>query len=272
MEAPNSDDTLFRKVMEAIKTRDWQDEAVYGGLLAIKDIHRLGPSLFDDDALQMFHEAMNHGNPFRVRQAAYDVMLVTRDQWLKSPKLRQGLGDLDFFRQLHRVVVEIARSDYQQSFLLMMEILSEDVYWHPYLRDHMDLWVPFRYDGEPQFLHIISNVGGLTLTTLGDRGSSSIDDILQRLVVDEWAAVPGRQVPDLTADRLKPLADVTGRFKELAFSDSCRKAVLATVEQVLPGLDLRREDDYAGPGDDVRDIINDLVKNLRVPRHQSSFD
>ena len=272
MEAPNSDDTLFRKVMEAIKTRDWQDEAVYGGLLAIKDIHRLGPSLFDDDALQMFHEAMNHGNPFRVRQAAYDVMLVTRDQWLKSPELRQGLGDLDFFRQLHRVVVEIARSDYQQSFLLMMEILSEDVCWHQYLRDHMDLWVPFRYDGEPQFLHIISNVGGLTLTTLGGLGSSSIDDILQRLVVDEWAAVPGRQVPDLTADRLKPLADVTGRFKELAFSDSCRKAVLATVEQVLPGLDLRREDDYAGPGDDVRDIINDLVKNLRVPRHQSSFD
>ena len=258
--------------MEAIRTRGWQDKVVYGGPLAIKDIHRLGPSIFDDDALQTFHEAMDHKNPFHVKQAAYDVMVVTQDQWLKSPKLQQRLRDLDLLKQLHRVVVEIARPDYQQSFLTMMEVLSEDVNWHPYLREHMDLWVPFRYEGGPQILHIIGKVGGLTFATPGDRGSSSIDEVLQKLVVEEWAAVPGRPVGDLTADRLRQLADVTGGFKELAFSDNCRKAVLATVEQVLPGLEPRREGGYPGPGDDVQDIINDLLKILRVPRRQFTFD
>ena len=271
-EAPTSDDTLFRKVMEAIQTCGWQDEIVYGGLLAIRDVRKLGPSLFDDEILQTFHEATDDSKPLRVRQAAYDAVLVTQAQWLTSENLRQKLQDPGFFDHLHKVVVGIARSDYQRSFLTMMEVLSEDVNWHPYLREHMDLWVPFRYEGGPQILHIIGKVGGLTFATPGDRGSSSIDEVLQKLVVEEWAAVPGRPVGDLTADRLRQLADVTGGFKELAFSDSCRKAVLATVEQVLPGLDLRREGGYAGPGDDVQDIINDLLKILRVPKRQFTFD
>ena len=264
-EAPTPDDILFGRVMEAIRTRGWQDKVVYGGPLAIKDIHRLGPSIFDDDALQTFHEAMDHKNPFHVKQAAYDVMVVTQDQWLKSPKLQQRLRDLDLLKQLHRVVVEIARPDYQQSFLTMMEVLSEDVNWHPYLREHMELWVPFRYEGAPQILHIIGKVGGLTLATPGDRGSPPIDDLLQRLMVKEWAAVPGRPLGGLTADRLKPLVKVTEGLKEVVFDDSCRSTVIATVEQVIPGLERRIYDGYEGPGKDVRDIIRDLLENLRLP-------
>ena len=271
-EALTSDDILFRKVMKIIQTRGRQEEVFYGGLLAIRYIRCLGPSLFDDDALQTFHEALDYSNPLRIRQAAYDAMLVTQGRWLKSEHFRQKLEDLDLFSQLHSVVVEIARHDYQRSFLAIMEVSSEDVNWHPYLREHMELWVPLRYEGEPQILHIIGNVGGITVTTPGDRGSTSLDDFLQSLMVEEWAAVPRRLVGDLTADRLEPLADVTRGFKELLFDDSCRRAVLARVEKVLPGLDLRREDSYAGPGDDVRDIINELLKELRVPRRQFSLD
>ena len=58
--APTPDDTLFRTVMKTIQTCSLQDEAVYGGLLAIRDISQLGPSLFDDDTLQTFYEAMNY--------------------------------------------------------------------------------------------------------------------------------------------------------------------------------------------------------------------
>ena len=154
----------------------------------------------------------------------------------------------------------------------MMEVLSEDVYWHPYLREHMELWVPFRYEWEPQILHIIGNVGGLTLAAPGDRGSSSIDDFLPKLVVKEWAAVPGCPVGDLTADRLKPLADVTGGFSELLFSDSWRGEVLATVEQVIPGLNLRRDGGYLGPGTDVGKIVGDLVEKLKSPSRRSESD
>ena len=264
-EAPTSDDTLFRKVMEAIQTCSWQDEIVYGGLLAIRDVRQLGPSLFDDEILQTFHEATDDSKHLRVRQAAYDAVLVTQAQWLTSENLRQKLQDLGFFDHLHKVVVEIARSDYQRSFLTMMEVLSEDVNWHQYLREHMELWVPFRYEGAPQILHIIGKVGGLTLATPGDRGSPPIDDLLQRLMVKEWAAVPGRPLGGLTADRLKPLVKVTEGLKEVVFDDSCRSTVIATVEQVIPGLERRIYDGYEGPGKDVRDIIRDLLENLRLP-------
>jgi hypothetical protein len=55
--------------------------------------------------------------PFRVRKAAYDIVLVARDGWLKSPDLRQTLESLDFPRKLHSVVIETGRSDHQRSFL-----------------------------------------------------------------------------------------------------------------------------------------------------------
>ena len=273
--APTPDDALFRKVMKTIQTCGWQDEAVYGGLLAIKDIRRLGLSIFDDDALQTFHKAMDHGNPFRIRQAAYDVMVVTQDQWLRSQKLRQRLGDLGLFRQLHRVVVEIARSDYQLSFLTVMGILSEDMYWHQYLREDMDIWLPLRHEGLGHVFRIVANVGELSLPKGGSPSYSysSPDDLLRKLMVGEWAAVPERQVRDLTADRLGPLAEVTERFREVVFDDSYRRAVIAKVDDVLPRLELRRGNGYDGPGKDVRDIINDLLAKLRLPpRRRSTHD
>ena len=272
------DDTLFSQVMKNIQTcverdHDWQDEAIYGGLIAIRDMRQLEPSLFDDDTVQTLHNAMNHGNPFRVRQAAYDVMLVTRHQWLTSEGLRQKLEDLGFFRQLHRVVIEIARPDYQRSFLVMMEILSEDEYWHSYLREAMDIWLRLRHEGQEQTLHILDNVGEMLLPRVGGYSSSSFDEFLQRLVVEEWASVPGRFVYDLTADRLKPLAEVTGRFKELLFNESYWKEVLAAVQLVIPGLEQRCEDGYDGPGEDVRRIINDLLAALQLPpQRRFSYD
>ena len=271
-EAPTPEDTLHCAVVKAIQACDWQDEAVYGGLLAIRDIRRLGPSIFDD-ALQMFHEAMNRGNPIRVRQAAYDAVLIMQDQWLRSPKLRQTLEDLGFFAQLHAVVIEIDSPDYQRSFLTMMNILSEDVYWRPYLRKYMDIWLPLRHEGPEQTARIVANVGELPLVQFDDYISSPFDDLLRQLMVDVWATVPGRQLPDLTADRLKPLAEVTEGFKEMLFDDRCRREIIATVEQVIPRLELRREGGYVGPGDDVRDTINDLLAKLRIPpRRRLSFD
>ena len=270
--SPTPDDTLFRTVVKIIQTYGLQDEAVYGGLLAIRDIRELGPSLFDDDTLQTFHEVMASSNPLRFRQAAYDAVLVMQDQWLRSLKLRQRLEDLGFFGQLHSVVVEIARPDYQRSFLQMMEILSEEPYWHSCLRETMDIWLPFRREGALQTLRIIRNIGGLTSTTRYNTSSSSIDNSLQNLMVDEWAAIPGRHVRDLTADRLRPLAEITEGFKELLFDDSSRRAVLAEVEQVIPGLERRNDTGDDGPGEDVCDIVDALVAKLRLPTRRLTYD
>jgi hypothetical protein len=41
----------------------------------------------------------------------------------------------------------------------MMEILSEDRYWHPYLRGAMDLWLDFRHEGTDQVVQILLRVG-----------------------------------------------------------------------------------------------------------------
>ncbi|KAF9782718.1 hypothetical protein BJ322DRAFT_1072189 [Thelephora terrestris] len=275
-QAPTSDDVLFGKIMKNIRTcvegaDGWRDEAIYGGLIAIRDIRRLDPSLFDDDTLQTFHDAMNHGNPFRVRQAAYDVMLVTQDQWLKSERLRKKLEDLNFFRQMHRVVVEMARPDYQRSFLMMMDVLSEDVHWHLYLREAMETWLRLRHEGQRHALHILDNIGGLLLPRRDGYSASSFDDLLQKLVVDEWTAVPGRQVQDLSADRLRPLVEVTERFKELLFNDTYRKAALSAVQGAMQDLERRSEDGC--PGEGVRGMVNDLLAQLRLPpKRRFSYD
>ena len=267
-DAPAPDHPFFRRIMKSIQTcaeqaYGWRDETVYGGLITIRDIRLLEPSLFDDNTLQTLHNAMNESNPFRVRQAAYDVMLVTRDQWLKSAGLRQKLEDLGFFRQLHTIVIQTARSDYQRSFLMMMEMLSEDGYWHSYLREAMDTWLPLRHKGSKHVVRILANVGKLSLPSWDHFSFPSLDEFLQRLVVDEWAAVPGRELRDLTADRLEPLAEVTEQFKELLFDDSYQKEVLAAIEQVIPGLEQRRDDGHDGPGEDIRDIIEDLLGKLQ---------
>ena len=280
LQAPTPDDILFGKIMEYIQDRvkrdeGWQgdEDAVYGGLLAIRDIRRLEHSPFDDNTLQTLNDAMNDGNPPRVRRAVYDVMLFTQDQWLKSERLRQKLEDLDFFRQLHRVV-EMARPNptLSQSFLNTMRILSENVYWRSYVRNAMEIWLPLRHDGPEHIIRIISNVTGLPFAEWGNRSSSSLDNFLQQPLVGEWAAVPGWRVHDLTADRLKPLAEITDGFMELVFDDDHRRVVLAEVEQVIPGLERRHDSDYEGPGQDVCDIVNDLVEKLRSPPRRQFSD
>ena len=275
-EAPTVDATLFTKVMKNIQTcvkrgDGWQDEAAYGGLIAIiGDPRRLEPSLFDPGALQTFYEAMDHGNPFRVRQASYDIVLVTRNQWLKSEVLRPKLEELDFFRQLHRVVIEMARPDYHRLFLMMMDSLSEDTYWHSYLREAMDIWLSLRHEGTYHTLRIIANVGELSLPKWDGYSSSSFDDFLQKLIVNEWAAVPGRPVRDLTADRLDPLVEVTEQFRALLFDEGYRKAALAVVQRVIPGLEQRHDSSYEGPGEDVRAMIGTLMEKLKLPIPRSS--
>ena len=262
-------DTLFNKIMHNIRAcieteNGWQDEAVYGGFIAIRNIPRLWLHRLDDDSLRMLSKAMEQeeGKPFRVRQAVYDIILVAREGWLKSAVLRSILEDLDIPRKLHSVVMEIGRSDYQSSFLEMLEILSEDRYWHPYLRKAMDIWLPLRHEGPHHVLRILTNVVDLPL--LGRDGYNA-DKSLQKIVEDEWAAVPGRVVQDLTADRLIPLAEVTEQFKELLFTESERREVLDLVEQVIPSLERRREDGYNGPEDDIRGVFDDLLTKLRVP-------
>jgi hypothetical protein len=166
---------------------------------------------------------MEKDKPFRVRKAAYDVILVARDGWLRSAELRQTLEDLDFPRQLHSVVIETGRSDHQRSFLMMMEILSEDRYWHSYLRGAMDIWLPFRHEGPDQVLRILANVWRTTTPGVRRFQPPPLDKFLEKLVEDEWAGVPGRLVKDLTADRLEPLAEVTKQFKELLFTETDRR-------------------------------------------------
>ena len=269
---PESDHVLFKKIMQNVQTRvtkkdGWQDEAVYGGLISIRDIRLVDPSLFDSSVLQTMHDAMDTGKPLRFRKAAYDVMFVTRDLWLQSGMLRQDLQNLGFFKRLHSVVVEIARSDYHLSFLMMVETLSESEYWHPHLREIMEVWLDLRHAGPEYILLILVRVGNLSFKERNTY-NTTLDDLLRQLMEEEWRAVPGRPVEDLTVDRLEPLVEVTEKFKELLFGDLDRRTVLGVVEQVVPALERRRDIGYDGVGEDVRGLINDLLGKLQIPRLQ----
>jgi hypothetical protein len=145
----------------------------------------------------------------------------------------------------------------------MMKILSEDRFWHSYLRRNTDIWLPLHHEGPPHALRILTNVGGLLLP---GRGDYDIDKPLEKMLEEEWTAVPGRLPMELTVDLLEPLAKVTEQFKRLSlFAEEDRGAVLDAVERVIPSLERRREDDYSGPGDDVRRIIDNLLIVLREP-------
>ena len=268
-------DTLFSKIMHNIRTciekeGGWRDEAVYGGLIAIRDIPDLGTCPPTAEFLQALSKALEkeeakgenekESKPFRVRNAAYDVVVAARDGWLKSAVLRSTLEELDIPRKLHSVVIETGRADQQRSLLETIEILSEDRCWHPYLRKALDIWLPFYHEGPGRVSRILTTVGELTP---GFDGSKPPLETFEKLVEDEWARVPGRPVQDLTADRLKPLAEVTEQLKELLFTKSEREAVLAVVERIIPSLERRRDDGYDGPGEDICSIVNDLLEALR---------
>ena len=253
------------------KEGGWQDDAVYGGLIAMRDIPQLGACLPDDNSLEMLFRAMEdkEGRPFRVRKAAYDVILAARDGWLRSPELHQKLEELDIPRRLHSVVLKTGRSDYQRSFLTMMEILSEDRHWYSYLRESMDIWLPLRHEGPDHVLRILSRVSDIPLPDY-DGFNPPLDNFLEKLVEDEWAGVPGRSTTDLTADRLEPLVEVTMQFKELLFTTSGRRAVLAAVDRVIPALERRRDGSYEGPGEDIHRIVGALQDVLRISTSSSS--
>ena len=264
---------LFIKLLQNIQACSkgddgWQDEAVYGGLIAMRDIPRLGSCLPDSGSFETLYEAMEKSQPFRVRKAAYDVVVAAREGWLKSAGSRQTLERLDFPRQLHKIPIESRRSEDQRSFLMMTEILSDDRYWDSYLRGAMDTWLPFRREGPSQVIHILTRVGELPLREYD--GSNPLDKFLEQLVEDEWAGVPGRPVANLAVDRLKPLVEVTRQLKELLFTEVDRKVVLGVVEHVIPALEKRRDDGYEGPGEDIRNIIEALITVLEVPVQSNS--
>ena len=266
--------TLFIKISQNVQVcckedGGWQDDAVYGGLSAMRGIPQLGSCLPDGDSLGLLYAAMEKSQPFRVRKAAYDVMLVAREGWLRSAELRPALEDPDFPRQLHKIPIETGRSDDQRSFLMMMEILSEDTYWHSYLRGAMDVWLPFRHEGPAQVVRILTRVSELPLMEY-DSSNPPLDKLLEQLVEDAWAGVPGRSVTDLAADRLEPLVEVTTQLKGLLFSETDRKVVLGAVEQVIPALERRRDGGYEGPGEDFRNMVEALIGILQAAVPQST--
>ena len=152
---------------------------------------------------------------------------------------------------------------------MMVEILSEDRYWHSYLRGAMEIWLPFRHEGPAQVIRILTRVGELKLPQY-DGTNPPLDKFLEQLVEDEWAGVPGRPLMDLTSDRLEPLVEITTQLKDLSFTDVDRKVVLGAVERVIPALERRREEGYEGPGEEVREMVEALVGMLRTPMQSSS--
>jgi hypothetical protein len=268
---------LFIKISQNVQTHSeveggWRDDAVYGGLLAMRDIPQLGSCLPNGDFLKTLSKVMRkskESKPLRVRKAAYDVILVAQDRWLRSPELRQKLEELDFPRQLYSVVTETGRSDHLRSFLMMMGILSEDNHWHSYLRGSMDIWLPLRHEGPNHVLRILTRVSEIPFPEY-DGSNPPLDKFLTKLVEDEWAGVPGRLAMDLTADRLEPLVEVTMQFGELLFTESGRGVVLAAVDQVIPALERRRDDGYAGPGEDIHGVVDGLRRVLRSPMRSAS--
>ena len=256
----------------------WEDDAVYGGLIAIKDLPGVGLCDPKEDFIRTLSKAMEEretegedkkDKPFRVRKAAYDVVLAVRDRWLRSADLRSTLEAVDFPRKLHSVALKTTRHDYQYPFLEMIEILSEDRYWHPYLRKAMDIWLPWHHEGRACALRTLCRVGELLLPGSDDYNT---EKPLEKVMEEEWQSVPGRSdLQDLATDRLKPLAEVTEQFKRLSsFSESDGKAVVAAVDQVVPSLERRRDESYGGPDDELRKIIEDLLGVLRKPVQANS--
>ena len=148
-ESPSPEHVLFSTVFKSIKVRSeqengWEDEAIYGGLVAIRDICRLESLHPEVGFLQVLSGAMEKTKPSHVRQAAYDIVLAAQDWWLRLPNLRPTLEGLDFPRRLHNVGTETCRPDHRLSFLGTIEILSEDRNWRPYLRGAVDIWLPSR--------------------------------------------------------------------------------------------------------------------------------
>ena len=231
------------------------DEIFYGGLVAIKGIQQLDPALLDETVLQTLLKVMGPEKPQYIRRAAYDVMLITRDQWLRSDVLHQNLEALDPFRRLCDVVKVMARPDYKKSFLMMMKILSEDVNRHSYVRNAMGIWLDLRDAGREDTLHILKNVGNLQFLAWDSR-TSPFDEFLQTGVVREWENIPGRpNVRNLTADQLHPLMEVTKQFVR-SFGDIYRTRVLLTInESVVPALDRQLN----GSSEVFRGIVDDFL-------------
>ena len=142
----------------------WEDDTVYGCLIALKDLPGLRLCDPKPEFIRTLSKAMEkretegktrRDKPFRVREAAYGVVFGVRDRWFRSTDLHPILEAVDFPRKLHGVVIGTLRSGHQHSFLEMIEILSEDRYWHPYLRKAMDIWLPFHHEGPPQALRTL---------------------------------------------------------------------------------------------------------------------
>ena len=225
---------ILKNVKDCSERDDgWQDEPVLGGLIAIRDIPRLGRCPPERSFLQTLASAMEKERPFRVRKAAYDVIEAAQDGWLRSADLRQTLEDLELPRKLHGVVAETGRFDHQLSFLEMMEILSENEQWHSYLRGAMDIWIPLRNEKPHQVIRILARIGKIPFP--GDDGLGlPLDNLVVKMVEDEWSRVPGRPTEGLSIEQLEPLVEVTRQLKMLLFTESDRQAVLARVEQAIP--------------------------------------
>ena len=280
VENPTPESALFDLILRNVKARSaqedgWQDDAVYGGLIAIRDILGLRTFLPEAEFLEMLSKAMEGktegenkkgDKPLRVKKAAYGIVLAARDSWLRLAELRPVLEELDIPRKLHSVVIEAGRPDYWRSFLKMMEILSEDGFWHPYLRKAMDIWVPLHHEEPAYVLRILTRVGELLLPK---RGDYDVDNPLEKVLQEEWETVPGRLPTELTVNMLEPLAEVTEGITEL-FTESDRRAILAEVEQVIPRLGQRRDGNYSDPGNDIRHIIDNLLRVLQQSIQSSS--
>ena len=126
----------------------------------------------------------------------------------------------------------------------------------------MDIWLPLHHEGPVYALRILTRVGELLLP--GGDGYNA-DKSLEKVLEEEWAAVPGRLPAGLTFGMLEPLAEVTKQFTKLFFTESHRKAILAEVEQVIPRLEQRRDGNCSDLGNDVRHIIDTLLEVLREP-------
>ena len=126
----------------------------------------------------------------------------------------------------------------------------------------MDIWLPSRDQGSYQVVRILVRVGEM-LFPEDDGYNLPLDMSPVKLVEDEWARVPGRQITHLSTGLLEPVAEVTVQLRKLLFTESDREAVLAVVEKVIPCLEKQRGHGYEGPGEPAGAYtINQLLIDL----------
>lgn len=145
--------------------------------------------------------------------------------------------------------------------------------WQVLPRGDIEIWLPSRHEEPDPVIRILTRASGLSPQQYDDTNrppDQPLDQILELLLEDEWAEVPGRSAMDTTPDRLELLVEITTQSEGVLSTETDRENVLGAVKRVTLALERLCEEleGYEGLGEEVRAMIDReaLIRILQAPR------